>query len=301
MSCNNSHSDCNDDLGLCGCDDQESKRPNQNKKPLEIYTFVDPVCPECWALEPILKKLKMNYGSYFKIRYLIGGKLQCCNEKKSNKDLAQSWERTASRTGMSCDGDLWLENPISTPFAASIAIKAAELQGKQIGIRYLRKLQELLFLNKQNIENEGVLVECAKSIEELDIEEFKEDLQSEGAIKALQCDLKTTKEMGVEYFPTLVVFNDNFEDEGLMVTGLYDYDVYVKVLEEMLNEKPIPSPPTFLEDFLKEYTFVASKEISVVYNLTIEEVEKEMKKLVLRQIVERVPVKYGTFWRYLGE
>ncbi|WP_281244240.1 ClpXP adapter SpxH family protein [Anaerobacillus arseniciselenatis] len=310
MSCNESNSrnkddielcECSDDdTGLCGCDDQDSNHPKENKKPLEIYTFVDPLCPECWALEPILKKLKMYYGNYFKIRYLIGGKLQCCKEKKSNKDLAQSWEKTASRTGMSCDGDLWLENPISTPFAASISIKAAELQGKLIGIKYLRKLREVLFLNKQNIEDENVLIECAQNIEGLDIEEFKEDLQSEGAVKALQCDLKTTKEMSVEYFPTIVVFNDNFEDEGLMVPGLYDFDVYVNVLEQMLNEQPKKSSPMFLEDFLKEYSFVASKEIAVVYDLTIEEVEKEMKKLVLRQIVERVPVKYGTFWRYIG-
>lgn len=298
MSFNDSNSNCNDEIGLCGFD-EETHQPT--KKPLEIYTFIDPLCPECWALEPILKKLHLNYCNYFTIRYLIGGKLLCCNEKKSNKDMAKTWEKTANRTGMSCDGDIWLENPISTPFAASIAIKAAELQGKQIGIKYLRKLRELLFLDKQNISNEEVLIECAESVPGLDLIEFKKDLHSEGAIKTLQFDLKTTKEMGVDLFPTLVVFNDNIDDEGLMVTGLYDYDVYVKVLTEMLGETPIPSPPVFLEDFLKHYSFVASKEIAVVYDLSIEEVEKEMKKLVLRQLVERVPVKYGTFWRYIGE
>lgn len=296
MSENNSNSSCQDDLGLCGYEEQQTEQ--QHKKPLEIYTFVDPLCPECWALEPILKKLKMDYGSYFKIRYLIGGKLQCC-EKKSNKDLAQVWEKTASRTGMSCDGDLWLENPISTPFSASIAVKAAELQGKQLGIKYLRKIRELLFLDKQNIDHESILLECAEYVPGIDMKEFKTDLHSEAAVKALQCDLKITKEMNVEYFPTLVVFNDNIEEEGLMITGLYDYEVYEKVLQEMLGEKLIKSPPIFLEDFLKEYFFVATKEIAVVYNMTIEEVEREMKKLAFQKIVERVPVKHGTFWRYI--
>lgn len=262
--------------------------------------FIDPLCPECWALEPILKKLIMNYHKYFTIRYLIGGKLHCCKEHKSNKDLAQSWETVAKKTGMSADGDLWLENPIFSPFAASIAIKAAELQGKQIGIRYLRKLRELLFLDKQNIDKKEILLECAQSIEGLDQNEFEKDLHSESAIKALQYDLKATKEMGVETFPTLVFFNDNIDDEGLLVTGIYDYHVYEKVLEEMLNEKPIPAPLVFLEDFLKNYSFVATKEIAVVYDLSEEEVEKEMKRLVLRQIVERIPVKHGTFWRYIG-
>ncbi len=301
MSANDSNSICNDELGLCGFEEPQHHQPKPTKKPLEIYTFIDPLCPECWAFEPILKKLQMHYCKYFTIRYIIGGKLQCCNEKRSNKDMAVAWEKTASRTGMSCDGDIWLENPISTPFAASIAVKAAELQGKQIGIKYLRKLRELLFLDKQNISKEEVLIECAESIGGLDIAEFKSDLHAEGAIKALQCDLKTTKEMNVELFPTIVVFNDNVEEEGLMVTGLYDYDVYVKVLEEMLGEKPQSAPAVFLEDFLKIHGFVATKEIAVVYDLTIEEVERELKKLVLRQVVERVPVKYGTFWRYIGK
>lgn len=300
MSSNDSNSSCSDNYGFCGFDEPISINVKVNKKPLEIYTFVDPLCPECWALEPVLKKLAMNYHKYFTIRYLIGGKLHSCKENKSNKDLAQTWDTVANRTGMSCDGDLWLESPISSPFAASIAIKAAELQGKQIGIRYLRKLRELLFLNKRNTDKKEILLECARSIDGLDQDEFEKDLHSESAIKALQYDLKTTKEMGVALFPTLVFFNDNIDDEGLLVTGVYDYDVYEKVLEEMLNEKPIAAPPIFLEDFLKHYSFVATKEISVVYDLTAEEVEKEMKKLVLRQVVERIPVKHGTFWRYIG-
>jgi predicted DsbA family dithiol-disulfide isomerase len=299
LSSNDYYSSCDNHLGMCGYDEPTLVYSKLNKKPLEIYSFVDPLCPECWALEPILKKLTMNYENYFTIRYLIGGKLHCCKEKKSNKDLAQAWEKVASRTGMSCDGDLWLENPIFSPFSASIAVKAAELQGKQIGMKFLRKLRENLFLDKQNIDKKEVLLECARSIEGIDLDEFEKDLHSESAIKALQYDLKMTKEMGVELFPTLVVFNENENEEGLLVTGIHDYEVYVKVLEEMLDEKPIPSPPVFLEDFLEHYSFVATKEIAVVYDLTNEEVEKEMKKLVLRQVVERIPVKYGTFWRYI--
>ena len=30
-------------------------------------------------------------------------------------------------------------------------------------------------------------------------------------------------------------------------------------------------------------------------------VEKEMKKLVLKQVVEKIPAKHGTFWRYIKE
>jgi predicted DsbA family dithiol-disulfide isomerase len=45
-----------------------------DKKPVEIYLFIDPICPECWALEPILKKLQIEYGRYFSIKHVLSGK-----------------------------------------------------------------------------------------------------------------------------------------------------------------------------------------------------------------------------------
>ena len=50
----------------CHCNDQ---------KPLEIYMFFDPLSAECWALEPILKKLKIEYGNYFTLRHILSGKI----------------------------------------------------------------------------------------------------------------------------------------------------------------------------------------------------------------------------------
>ena len=149
------------------------------KKPLEIYMFIDPLSPECWALEPIMKKLQIEYGKYFTIKHVISGRLASLNmgRKQKFENMAELWEKTASRSGMSCDGSLWLENPISSPYLASIAIKAAELQGRRAGIRFLRKLQEMIFLEKQNISNFEVLRDCAENVG-LDVEEFISDIHS---------------------------------------------------------------------------------------------------------------------------
>ncbi|MEH7436412.1 ClpXP adapter SpxH family protein [Neobacillus drentensis] len=272
------------------------------KKPIEIYMFIDPLCPECWAIEPILKKLKIEYGRYFSIKHVLSGRLADLNlsKKKNYETIADLWEKTASRSGMSCDGTLWLENPVDTPFTVSIAIKAAELQGRRAGIRFFRRIQEMLFLEKQNISNLEVLKDCA-SASGLDVEEFLSDIHSESAAKAFQCDLKITSEMDVTEIPTLVFFNENAEDEGIKITGTYPYEVYVQILEEMLSEKPVLSPPPPLESFMKFFKFVASKEIAVVYNMSISQIEREMKKLLLKQVVEQIPAKYGTFWRYIED
>lgn len=270
-----------------------------DKKPIEIYMFVDPLCPECWALEPIIKKLQIEYGKYFSIRHVLSGTLATLNmgRKKRYETIAELWEKTASRTGMSCDGNLWFENPVSSPYLASIAIKSAELQGKKKGIRFLRKLQEVLFLEKMNVSNFEVLKSCARTID-LDVEEFVTDIHSETAARAFQCDLKITNEMDVQEIPTLVFFNANVEEEGIKITGYYPYEVYVQILEEMLPEKPAAAQPPPLEAFLKQYKMVASAEIAMVYDLTLAQAEKEMKKLLLKQKVEQFPAKYGMFWRY---
>ncbi|HWJ77130.1 MAG TPA: ClpXP adapter SpxH family protein [Niallia sp.] len=273
----------------------------QQSKPLEIYMFIDPLCPECWALEPILKKLQIEYGQYFSLKHVLSGSLASlnCTKKSQHADLADFWEKTAFKTGMSCDGSLWFENPIVSPHLPSIALKAAELQGRKHGMKFLRKLQELLFLEKQNIATFDVLKCCANSAG-LDVIEFIADIHSDSAAKAFQCDLKITREMEVTEVPTLVFFNENIEEEGIKVTGYYPYEVYVQIIEEMLQVHPEKADPPPIETFLAYFKFVASKELSVVYNKSIHEVEKEMKKLQLRQLVEQIPAKYGMFWKYIG-
>ena len=271
-------------------------------KPIEIYVFVDPLCPECWSLEPYLKKLTIEYGRFFTIRPILSGQLTTLNKDKFDKPkkLKEIWEKTASRTGMSCDGDLWVENPITLPWLASIAIKAAELQGKKAGRKYLRKVQEYVFLEKKDISRENVLIQCAKEVK-LDLDEFTSDLYSKTAKKALQDDLKLTKEMEVEYIPAMVFFNESEEEEGLKLSGLYPYDIYVKVLKQILRKDPHPAQKPELEDFLAYYDFVGTREISVVYDWSEEKAIKEMKKLQLKHIVEKIPVKYGSFWKYVNE
>ncbi|MED5073547.1 ClpXP adapter SpxH family protein [Anoxybacillus geothermalis] len=269
-------------------------------KPLELYLFIDPLCPECWGLEPVIKKLTIEYGRFFTLRHILSGTWATWGAHKGTKPeaMAKAWEWAACRTGMSCDGSVWLENRISSPFAPSLAIKAAEMQGKRAGLRFLRKLQEQLFLEKQNVSDLSVLAECAVKAG-LDVDEFLRDMHSPGAVKAFQCDLKITSEMDVDEIPTLVLFNENIEDEGIKISGCYPYDIYVELIAEMLGFHPKPSPPPPLESFLSHFKFVATKEVAVVYNWTIQEAETEMKKLQLKQKVERVPVKHGTFWRYI--
>jgi len=270
------------------------------QKPVEIYVFIDPLCPECWSLEPYLKKLSIEYGRFFTLQPILSGQLNELNKDIFDKPkrLKHIWEKTASRTGMSCDGDLWTENDITSPWIASLAIKAAELQGKKAGKTFLRRIQESAFLGKENISDVSILLKCAEEAN-LDYEEFTNDLYSQSAKKAFQSDLKLTREMEVDYIPTIVFFNQKTDEQGIKISGLYPYDIYVEILKQILQKDPVPSSKPPLEHFVQYYQVVGSKEVSVVYDWSEAKTDKEMKKMQLRQSVKKIPVKYGTFWEYI--
>lgn len=260
------------------------------QKPLELYVFIDPLCPECWALDPLIRKLQIEYGHYFKLKQVLTGKLTALNTAKPLLAV--------ERSGLACEESVWVEETVESPFLASIAIKAAELQGKRSGSKFLRKIQEQLFLDKENVADLAVLTRCAEEAG-LDKSEFLNDIYSAGATKAFQCDLAITCEMDVEEAPTIVFFNERIEDEGIKIAGLYSYDIYVQILQEILEEIPEPLEPPSLEEFMQYFRLAATSEIRGVYDWTDSQTECEMKKLLLQRKVRKINTKYGTFWEYI--
>ena len=143
-------------------------------------------------------------------------------------------------------------------------------------------------------------MECAQDIH-LDLDEFSTDLFSSTAKKALQCDLKLLEEMDVDYVPTMVFFNQLSNEDGIKISGLYPYDIYIQVLYDILKQEVEPANKPPLEDFIAYYKVVACKEIAVVYDWPLSKAKREMKKLQLKQLVKEISVKYGSFWKFIDE
>ncbi len=53
----------------------------------------------------------------------------------------------------------------------------------------------------------------------------------------------------LQKFLLLSFFNENIEEEGIKITGYYPYEVYVQIIEEMLQEKPVKSEPPPIGNF----------------------------------------------------
>lgn len=269
------------------------------KKPIEIYLFIDPICPNSWTINPYIRKLQLEYGRFFTIRPILCSHLLQTNQFFINHpEQIDEINHRMMLHPQKCFGPKNF-NRIELKYPADIffAIKAAELQGINAGRRYLQKIQEHLLFNQTDISIDDVLIQVAKEAK-LDVDEFIRDLHSNSAKKALRCDLKVSREMEIDQTPSIVFFSESDEDEGLKIAGSYGYDIYVKVLSTLLQTQIQPIDKPELEDFMSYYHFTSSEEIAIIYDFSVKKAEREMKKLQLKQIVKKVYVNGQSYWHY---
>ncbi|ALC86275.1 dithiol-disulfide isomerase [Bacillus sp. FJAT-22090] len=252
-------------------------------KPIEMYIFLDPLCSACWDLQPIIRKLQVEYGQYFTVRTVLSTQISKLNTVcKKPKEQILKTEYDVSE--------------IEHPVFPTIAVKAAEFQGKKAAIRYFNKLQEHLFLKTRNVTSFSVLQDLANEVK-IDVKEFTNDFQSKECARSFQNDLSITSEMEVTSFPSIVFFNENIEDEGIKVSGIYPYEIYVQILSEMLYEEPKKQQPPTLEKLFDWFHSISTSEIACYYNISEQLAEREMKKRLLLQEVERVFIEGNVLWQ----
>lgn len=258
----------------------QSTTPSTCHKPVELYIFIDPLCPNAFAMQATLRKLQLEYEHYFTWRYVLSTQLASLN--------------CLSNRMKDCDTNHELD--IAHPVLPSIAIKAAELQGKKSGFRYLTKIQQTAALGTRNVNSRTTLVDLAKETG-LDMDEFLTDFGSKEATRAFQCDLHITREMEVDEVPSIVFFNECIEDEGLKVSGMYDYNVYEHILQQLISEELIPQPLPTIDELFTRFSAITTAEVAEIYSIDEQMAERELKKRMLQQKIERLMSDDLTLWR----
>jgi predicted DsbA family dithiol-disulfide isomerase len=157
-----------------------------------VEYFTDPACPWSWALEPLVRKLSLDFGERLRWRLVLAGLDRDLRDPAARAGRVEQWLRVAERAAAPLDPLLWVDGPIESTYPACMAVKAAQEQGDDRAWRYLRLLREGLLCERRKLDHAEALVAEARGAG-LDVERFRIDLRSHAITEAFGADLERSQ------------------------------------------------------------------------------------------------------------
>jgi 2-polyprenyl-6-methoxyphenol hydroxylase-like FAD-dependent oxidoreductase len=264
---------------------------------LGVQYFTDPICSTCWIIQPLLKKMNLEYGNYLDIHYHMGGLLpswsDCKGKIQCPSDAAEHWEEVGVMYEMPLDGDVWIEDPLSSSFPPSIAFKAAQLQDRNKAVLYLRRIREMVFLEKKNIMKWGFLESAAIEVG-LDPVRLRNDYKYDARL-AFEQDLELARQLDITGFPTLI-FSDG-AGKSITLKGYQPYAKIEKVILELLptaKKNDINREP---KDLFRNFPTMVEEEFALLSNLVRKDARKVLQELSRKGYIQKQASKNGNLWR----
>lgn len=294
---------CDPVAGLCeipgaAAAENQITEPVKTQKPVRLVYFTDPICSSCWGIEPELRKLKLEYGEYLEIEYHMGGLLKGWDsyggrDVANPTDVALHWDEASAHYQVPIDGDVWLEDPLSSSYPPSIAFKAAQLQDKDKAVNFLRRMREMLFLEKKNITKWEHLERAASQVG-LDPIQLLSDYSSK-AKQLFEDDLALARQLGVRGFPTIFFYDQ--DNNRTLVYGSKPYDSYESVVQKLVPnsvKKPINAEG---ENLFHLFPTLMLKEFAVLGNYSKTTAEAKLAELEKAGKIEKFNSKNGPLWK----
>lgn len=238
----------------------------------------------------------MEYGDVFEIEYKMGGLLPDWSYNSGGiskpSDVAHHWDEVSEYYQMPIDGDVWLENPLSSSYPPSIAFKAAQIQDEQKAIAFLRILREMVFLQKKNITENQNIVDAAIQAG-LDPKKLLEDMPGKG-LELFKADLQLAQNLSVRGFPTLILNNLVFQTERV-----YGYKPYSVFESAIIKLAPLTQKKGYSKDWeslFKRYPSLTLREFSELSEQDSVASEALLHKLVSDSKLTELKTKNGSMY-----
>lgn len=276
----------------------EKKETNETReKAIKIVYFTDPICSTCWIIQPLLRKLKLEYEEYFNMEYRMGGLLPTW--EKFNRggicrptDAARHWEDVCEFYETPLDGDVWLEDPLTSSYPPSIAFKAAQMQDSDKAVLFLRRIKEMVFLEKKNIIKWDFIERSAFDVG-LDSARLARDFEGKAREHFVE-DLVRAREMGVSAFPTLY-FSDSTNRQA-MIKGYQPYEKFEEIIYRFvpnaIKTKIDPDPKNLFSHFNR----MTEKEFSFLSDIPQSEAKIILNELFENGSVDKYESKNGEIY-----
>lgn len=268
-----------------------------DKKPIQVLYFTDPICSTCWIIQPLLRKLSLEYEPYINIEYRMGGLLPSWENYskgaiKQPSDAAKHWEQVCVSHEMPLDGDIWEEDPLPSSYPPSIAFKAAQMQDTDRAVLFLRRIKEMVFVEKKNIIKWQYLEKAALEVG-LDAARLLRDFEGK-ARDLFKEDLALAEKMGIRSFPTL--FFKNGSDNHFTIRGYQPYQNFEEIIYKLVpgaQKEIINSDPEYL---FSKFNTMTNKEFSLLSNIPIEDAARVLNDLYRQEKITKYESKNGVIW-----
>ena len=279
---------CDLETGVCGEASEDILEVidlNQPNKTIELYYVTDPICSHCWALEPVFRRFKEQYGHYFNFHTVMGGLLEKwgdgpvdpANGISGPADVAGHWREVGELTRMPIDGSLMIDNPVQSSFPPSRVYKVIQKNyNNELAFDYLRRAREALFAFNRNISDPSVMIDIVNHLG-LDGEAIIKEAERPSGHQLLNEDFSLARNLGARGFPSIIMVNE--ENKGIKIVGSRPLEYYVGALEQILNGEelqPKKQPP--LSQLLEQEKLLFSKEIEVMYDLDQSDIHSFVEK-----------------------
>jgi predicted DsbA family dithiol-disulfide isomerase len=275
------------------------KATTPKQKRVHLLYFTDPVCSTCWIIQPQLRKLKIEYGAYLEIEYCMGGLLPSWDNysrggiSKPN-DAANYWQKASEKYEMPIYPDIWVDNPLTSSYPPSIAFKAAQMQDTDKAIIFLRRINEMLFFENQNIVEKKLLRQAAYEAG-LDAARLLRDIEGKAQL-LFEADLELVKELEIKVLPTFI-FTDKY-NHSKVLKGFQAYEQFEEVLLAFIPDAEKKLSNGNIIDLFTKYPTLTTKEVSFLGNLDMQQTDENLHNLFAEGLLVKHAINKGdVIWR----
>ena len=148
-----------------------------------------------------------------------------------------------------CFARVWLNEPLQSSYPPSIAFKAAQLQNIDKAIIFLRRLNEIVFLEGKNIAKIEVIKKAAFDTG-LNVPKLLTDMKNKASILFLE-DIQYAEKTGVQILPTFLLKVNGIEKEFLYGSQTYESfeELILKHAPYTPKSPPMRSPIDVFSDY----------------------------------------------------
>jgi predicted DsbA family dithiol-disulfide isomerase len=212
---------------------------------------------------------------------------------KTPADVAEHWEKVCQYYQMPINQNIWLDDPLPSSYPPSIAFKAAQLQDTGLAVIFLRRIREMVFLEKKNIIKKEFLHKAAFEVG-LDAARLMRDLEGKAQMLFRE-DLILSDYLEIDELPTLIFTNK--EGVNYSIKGYMEYENLEEIIYKLAPNLAKQSYDKSPENLFKVFPTITTKEFAFMRSEEDVESRKILEDLYSKELITRFESFAGNMWK----